>query len=121
MSISTNDLDSSLPDDQPATLPDRSDNIGRETEAELRARLLAEFEAERNRLDAEIAQAEREAEQARRKGPQPEELDAILGSSDFATFLEENSKIIQRAISDKYDYLKDYSLEGLTDLGLGQI
>lgn len=94
-----------------------NNNVGRESETELRARLLAEFEAERNRLDAEIALAEQEAEAARRKGPEADELSSILASTDFATFLEENSKVVQRALTDKYDYLKDYSLGGLADLG----
>lgn len=116
IAIGTDEED--LPDN--ALLTDRrahESNIGRESEAELRARLLAEFEAEKSRLDAEIAQAEREAEEARRKGPDPEELSSILASTDFASFLEENSKIVQRALTDKYDYLKDYSLEGLANIG----
>ena len=36
----------------------------------------------------------------------------IYASSEFSTFLETSSKVVQRALSDGYDYLRDYSISG---------
>lgn len=88
--------------------------VGRETEGQLRARLLAEFEAERNRLDAAIKAerdaATKEAEAQRRRGINNDALQNILGSDEFAGWLDFSSKVVERALSDGYDYLKDYSI-----------
>jgi dynein intermediate chain len=40
----------------------------------------------------------------------PRTLAAIYSDAEFNEFLESSSKIIQRALSDGYDYLKDYSM-----------
>lgn len=95
--------------------------MGSETESELRARIIAELDAERAKVDAEI-QAEQkllaqQTEEARKKGLSEEEVSGIVSSADFGAFLEKGSKVIQRALSDNYDYLRDYSInrEGMMD------
>jgi dynein intermediate chain len=90
--------------------------VGRETEHDLRARLLKEFDAERSRLDAEIA-AERaslevEKRAARLRGLEEEQRAAVLGSTDFLAFLDRSTKVTERALSDGYDYMKDYAVSG---------
>lgn len=39
-----------------------------------------------------------------------EERASILTSPEFVDFVEESSKIIQRALSDAYDYTRDYRI-----------
>lgn len=92
---------------------------GRETAEELRARILAELEEERKRLDAEIALerrlAEDELEAERARGLSGEQLQHVLASADFVEFLEQSTKVVQRALSDPYDYLRDYSINADED------
>jgi len=87
---------------------------GRETSDELRARIIAELEAERQQLDLEIAEEARLAsislEASLKKGLSPPQLESILSSSGFGDFLETSSKVVQRALSDSYDYLRDYTI-----------
>ncbi|GAA5826968.1 hypothetical protein JCM5353_004785 [Sporobolomyces roseus] len=87
---------------------------GRETSDELRARIIAELEAERQQLDLEIAEEARLAsislEASLKKGLSPPQLESILSSSGFGEFLETSSKVVQRALSDSYDYLRDYTI-----------
>ncbi|BGP17583.1 hypothetical protein JCM10213v2_005616 [Rhodosporidiobolus nylandii] len=93
---------------------DGDSSAGRETADELRARIIAELEAERKQLDAEIAEEQRRAEAAleaeRARGLPPAQLGSVFSSPAFADFLESSSKIVQRALSDSYDYLRDYTV-----------
>ena len=43
-----------------------------------------------------------------------EERKTILHSADFVEFLDHSSKILERAMSERYDFMKDYTL-GLDD------
>ncbi|GAA5982471.1 hypothetical protein JCM11641_006126 [Rhodosporidiobolus odoratus] len=108
---------SSAQTDGPTTLRDDDDgdfSAGRETADELRARIIAELEAERKQLDAEIAEEQRRAEEQleaeRARGLPPPQLSSVFSSPGFADFLESSSKIVQRALSDSYDYLRDYTV-----------
>lgn len=87
---------------------------GRETSDELRVRIVAELEQERQQLDREIAEEKRLAlvayEETLKKGLSPPELETILSSPGFSEFLEDSTKVVQRALSESYDYLKDYSI-----------
>ncbi|GAA5972888.1 hypothetical protein JCM21900_002252 [Sporobolomyces salmonicolor] len=87
---------------------------GRESADELRARIIAELEAERKQLDAEIAEekrlAEAQLEAERARGLSPPQLSSVFASPGFSEFLESSSKIVQRALSDSYDYLRDYAV-----------
>lgn len=39
-----------------------------------------------------------------------EQKQAIFAAPDFSAFIEESSKIVQRALSDGYDYIRDYTV-----------
>ncbi|KAG0340071.1 hypothetical protein BG004_006569 [Podila humilis] len=87
------------------------------TEQELREKIREELVKE-EQLRLEILEAERlEAEAATpQEAPEltDEERKAILQSADFVEFMEHSSKILERAMSEKYDFMKDYTL-GLDD------
>jgi dynein intermediate chain len=103
---------------------------GRETEAEMRRRILEEIERERQALEAELREMkEKEHKLAgelcdtcppRRSEARDRELtraelsadqrQAIFAAPDFSSFIEESSRIVQRALSDGYDYIKDYTI-----------
>ena len=42
----------------------------------------------------------------------PEEVAAVFGTTDFSDFVETSSKIVERALTDAYDYMKDYTIAG---------
>lgn len=92
---------------------------GRETAEEMRARILAELEEERRKVDAEIEDEKRRAadelEGERRRGLPPAALSSVLASPPFLDFLSTSSKIVQRALSDSYDYLRDYTVSSAED------
>ncbi len=106
---------------------------GRETEDELRKRLEAEFEVEKQRIEREIRREVEEKQKFEQriigacfvprrscKGAYPlcftlidlsdEERQKIYLTADFGQFVEDSSKIIQRALSDAYDYTTDYRI-----------
>lgn len=97
--------------------------VGSESSEELRSRIIAELEEERRHLDREIAEERRQAELAleaeRAKGLPETALQDVLGSSPFLDFLDHSSKIVQRALADSYDYLKDYTISA-DDVSEGQ-
>ena len=80
----------------------------------LRARLLAELEAERIAVDAEIADERRRAAEAlaaeRARGLPEAQLQKEFASAAFVDFLAASSKVVERALSDSYDYLRDYTV-----------
>lgn len=88
--------------------------VGRESADEMRVRIIAELEEERKKLDAEIEEEKRRAavelEEERAKGLSPPALSSVLASPPFLDFLSHSSKIVQRALSDSYDYLRDYTV-----------
>ena len=93
---------------------DTESSAGRETSDELRARIIAELEQERQQLDREIAEEKRLAQLAYdetlKKGLSPPELATIFSSTGFSEFLEDSTKVVQRALSESYDYLRDYTI-----------
>lgn len=88
--------------------------VGRENSDEMRARIIAELEEERIKLDAEIEVEKRSAqienEALIKAGLSAPLLSSVLSSPPFLDFLESSSKIVQRALGDSYDYLRDYSI-----------
>jgi dynein intermediate chain len=107
------------------TAPDSSDEdekaasrsngkISASTEEIIRAKILKEQEMEKLRIEEETfrqqeKQLEKEIEQELRELT-GEELGVIYGASEFTHFLEQSSKIVERALTDAYDYMKDYTL-----------
>ncbi|KAK4047408.1 hypothetical protein OIV83_005455 [Microbotryomycetes sp. JL201] len=85
-----------------------------ENAEQLRARILAELEQERKELDAEIAEEKRKTEELlereRAQGLSGAELSSVLASTPFLDFISQSTKVVQRALADSYDYLKDYSI-----------
>lgn len=51
-----------------------------------------------------------------------EQRQTIFSAPEFASFLEGSSRIVQRALSDGYDYIKDYTIgvEGAYDESEGK-
>jgi dynein intermediate chain len=39
-----------------------------------------------------------------------EQKQAIFATPEFSAFIEESTRIVQRALSDGYDYIKDYTV-----------
>ncbi|BGP49400.1 hypothetical protein JCM10450v2_005289 [Rhodotorula kratochvilovae] len=99
---------------QTASTSTNGTGVASETADELRARLVAELEAERAALDAAIAEerllAERAAEAERARGLPGAQLASVFSSPSFAEFVSSSSRIVQRALSDSYDYLRDYTV-----------
>ncbi|KAG8901541.1 hypothetical protein FRB99_005223 [Tulasnella sp. 403] len=85
------------------------------TEEEIRQQLLQEQEAERERLQREkeleeqSRQLDKEIEEEIRDLTE-EERASIFGAPEFLDFVEQSSKIVQRALSDGYDYIRDYTI-----------
>ncbi|KAG5721336.1 Cytoplasmic dynein 1 intermediate chain 1 [Termitomyces sp. T112] len=61
-----------------------------------------ELEEESVKLDLEIEQEIRELSEEERAG--------ILTAPEFIDFVEQSSKIVQRALNDGYDYIRDYTI-----------
>ena len=59
----------------------------------------------------------KEQEIARNRGLDPSDLQNILDSDDFQQFLDHSTKVVERALNDQYDYLRDYTI-GDGDAGL---
>ncbi|TIA87734.1 hypothetical protein E3P99_03020 [Wallemia hederae] len=86
--------------------------VGTETAAELRQRMRREEELRvenERRLAEEEAAIQREIEQEIQDITEEERL-AVYTSPDFGDFVENSSKIIQRALSDNYDVTRDYRM-----------
>lgn len=88
--------------------------ISASAEEVIRSKILKEQEIERLRLEEESMrrqelQLEKEIEEELRELTS-EELGAIYGASEFTEFVEHSSKIVERALTDSYDYMKDYTL-----------
>ena len=131
MSTSTSDLES---DDEnlagPSRRKIRDGGNGRETEDEMRKRILDELEVERKALEQELKELKEKAEETKvereylsfctstvfqgdiltRSELSEDQRQAIYAAPDFSAFIEESTKIVQRALSDGYDYIRDYTI-----------
>ena len=72
--------------------------LRREVEEELRAALQIEHEDQPKREDMFPARV-----------LSNEELDAVTGSEDFMVFIDQSTKVIERALDEPYDLLTDYA------------
>ncbi|KAG8881574.1 hypothetical protein FRB97_009408 [Tulasnella sp. 331] len=85
------------------------------SEYDIRQQILQEQEAERERirleteLEEQAHRLDKEIENEIRVLTEEERL-SIFIAPDFLDFVEQSSKIIQRALSDGYDYTRDYSI-----------
>ncbi|KAL9936442.1 hypothetical protein V8E36_004510 [Tilletia maclaganii] len=80
-------------------------------EEAIRAKILAEQAAEAEARKEE-ERLEKEIEEELRQLT-AEELRSIYGATEFTDFVEHSSKIVERALADSYDFLKDYTVAGL--------
>ncbi|RDB23819.1 Cytoplasmic dynein 1 intermediate chain 1 [Hypsizygus marmoreus] len=84
-------------------------------EEELRQRMQREREIEAERaardkeLEEESVKLEMEIEQEIRELSE-EERASIFAAPEFLDFVEQSSKIVQRALNDGYDYIRDYTI-----------
>ncbi|KAJ2617769.1 hypothetical protein H4S08_000149 [Coemansia sp. RSA 1365] len=89
-----------------------------EEEIERRVRQIREIE-EKARVAREEERARREAEAKAKKSEvrrlTDEQRADILESSDFATFVEQRSRAMERALDEEYDFMVDYTLAAATD------
>ncbi|KAJ9474986.1 Dynein intermediate chain [Pseudozyma hubeiensis] len=108
----TKEVQTSSTDDDPDTGGRPSGGVGTEprpppvTEESLRAKILSEQAAdlaarqEESRLEQEIAEQLRELT--------AEERLAVYSVQEFSDFVEHSTKIVERALTDTYDYMRDY-------------
>ncbi|KAF8629063.1 hypothetical protein AX15_003561 [Amanita polypyramis BW_CC] len=86
-----------------------------ENERDLRQRITREVEIEAEQLarekelEEESVKLDREIEQEIRDLTE-EERSSILSAPEFLDFVETSSKIVQRALNDNYDYIRDYTV-----------
>lgn len=84
------------------------------TEEAIRRKVLEEQELEKlQREETVLREQEEELEKEIEQGLREltaDELGAIYGTSEFVDFVEQSSKVVERALTDSYDYLKDYTL-----------
>jgi dynein intermediate chain len=80
------------------------------TEAEIRARIMKEIEMQKEIDRMEEEERRREQENARNRGLDPSDLQSIYASDDFQSFLDHSTKVVERALNDQYDYLRDYTI-----------
>ncbi|KAH7911054.1 WD40-repeat-containing domain protein [Hygrophoropsis aurantiaca] len=85
------------------------------SEEDIRQQILRERDVETDRLtrdkelEEESVQLEKEIEQEIRELTE-EERASILSAPEFIDFVEQSSKILQRALNDGYDYIRDYTV-----------
>ncbi|EMD38886.1 hypothetical protein CERSUDRAFT_112611 [Gelatoporia subvermispora B] len=86
------------------------------SEEEMRERIIrerevadAEREAREKQLEEESAQLDKEIEQEIREMTEEEKF-SIFSVPEFLDFVEQSTKIVQRALNDNYDYIRDYTV-----------
>lgn len=87
------------------------------TESEIRARILKEIEMQKEIDRMEEEERLKEQEIARNRGLDSSDLQKLYASDEFQSFLDHSTKVVERALNDQYDYLRDYTI-GDGDAGL---
>lgn len=87
------------------------------TESEIRARVLKEIEMQKEIDRLEEEERMKEEEIAKNRGLDPADLQSLYASDEFQSFLDHSTKVVERALNDHYDYLRDYTI-GDGDAGL---
>ncbi|EAU90208.2 dynein intermediate chain [Coprinopsis cinerea okayama7 len=91
------------------------EGVSPDYEEEIRQRILRERDAEAERiardkeLEEESVKLDQEIEAEIRELTE-EERASILTAPEFLDFVEQSSKILQRALNDNYDYTRDYTI-----------
>ena len=79
-------------------------------EAEIRTKVLKELEMQREIDRLEDEEHQKQLERKQKEALPSADLRHILASSEFQAFIDDSSKILERALNDNYDYLRDYSI-----------
>ncbi|CAG8568573.1 1319_t:CDS:10 [Paraglomus occultum] len=84
------------------------------TEKEIREKIEKELEKQEQRRREQLEEENARAEAARKRAARARDIGEdqrkkIMQSSEFVEFVEHSTKIIERALNDEYDFLKDYS------------
>ncbi|KAI9245500.1 WD40-repeat-containing domain protein [Helicostylum pulchrum] len=83
------------------------------SEEEIRKQIMEEFELKEKikmaQLEEEIKRAEQEKQEEIRDLTE-EEAKNIQKTQEFAEFVDLSSKLVERALNEKYDFMKDYTL-----------
>lgn len=85
------------------------ENIRQQLQRERERELEAERAVREKELEEESIQLDKEIEQEIRELSE-EERTSILTAPEFLDFVEQSSKIVQRALNDGYDYIRDYTV-----------
>ncbi|TXT04355.1 hypothetical protein VHUM_04122 [Vanrija humicola] len=111
-----------LSDSAEANRRRRDGGSGHETEEEMRTRIIAEIDEERRKLEKEINELKEKTDNLQLQHLADDQRRTIFSSPDFASFIEGSARIVQRALSDGYDYIKDYTIgvDGSYDESEGQ-
>ncbi|KAG1047948.1 hypothetical protein G6F46_003186 [Rhizopus delemar] len=82
-------------------------------EEEIRRQITEEFELREKQKIAQLEEEIRKAEQEKNeevKELTDEEAKSIQKSQEFIEFVDTSTKLVERALSEKYDFMKDYTL-----------
>ncbi|KAL1916352.1 uncharacterized protein VTP21DRAFT_5969 [Calcarisporiella thermophila] len=84
------------------------------SEEEIRKRILEEKEQEEKArqaaLEEEMLKQQSQEEKEELKELSEEEKRAIVTSNEFIDFIDHSSKLIERALNEKYDFMRDYTV-----------
>ncbi|KAI9022707.1 WD40-repeat-containing domain protein [Phycomyces nitens] len=83
------------------------------SEEEIRRQIVEEFEQEEKQRQAAIEEEKKRAEQEKSeefRDLTEEERKMILSTPEFLDFVDTSSKVVERALNEKYDFMKDYTL-----------
>jgi len=88
-----------------------AERLARDKELEEESvKLEKEIEREIRGKDTAVFLFQREAHGCRISELSEEERSSILAAPEFLDFVEQSSKIVQRALNDGYDYIRDYTI-----------
>ncbi|KAI8324921.1 WD40-repeat-containing domain protein [Choanephora cucurbitarum] len=83
------------------------------SEEEIRRQITEEFEQREKQKIAQLEEEIRKAEQEKQEEIRDlteEEAKTIQKSQEFAEFVDISTKLVERALNEKYDFMKDYTL-----------
>ncbi|CAO3625999.1 unnamed protein product [Cunninghamella echinulata] len=83
------------------------------SEEEIRQQILDEIELKEKQKQAQLEEERKRAEQEKADEYQDlteDERKLILAAPEFLDFVDNSSKVVERALNEKYDFMKDYTL-----------
>ncbi|CAO3609534.1 unnamed protein product [Cunninghamella blakesleeana] len=83
------------------------------SEEEIRQQIMEEIELKEKQRQAQLEEERKRAEQEKADEHQDlteDERKLILAAPEFLDFVDNSSKVVERALNEKYDFMKDYTL-----------